>query len=230
VSSVNFVVINPCNWYNKGDVSNRLGLMIGLRKVFGQDIDITMESLTPREDAKFFADYGVHVIPSIFISDDNTQVSMLTKLILATRSAIRLVLCSLFYRVIKVNQTRFLNRNERILFDVISNADLVISSPGGFLSDRTPLSSLFPNLFTIVLSKIFMNKTTVIYAQSIGPFRNRLFKFLCALVLDKLDVIILREEISKNLIENMHVRRPKIFLTADSTFTLYSSLASRART
>jgi len=206
------LVINPNNWYNKGDVSNRLGLVKALKKEFGDDILITIETLTPKKDSQYFKRYGVDVVESIFCTD---SVSPYILRIIKVAGNVILFLFSLaIYKIFKVNLTF----KQKIL-DALTNADLIISSPGGFLQDYNVASALIPNLFLIFIAKI-VNKPVIIYAQSVGPFRNRILRHIAKLIINRAEIIILREKISEKYVKDAGINRPKIFVTADATFSL----------
>jgi len=207
------LVINPCNWYNKGDVSNRLGLIVALKNAFGKDIDISLESTTPNHDGAFFANYKVRVISSIF----EMHHAYVTRLFLAAKNALLLIVYLTLYRI--GGTALIATGKEGVFVKEIANADLVISAPGGFLGVGNSLTGLLSEMFRILLSKILMKKPTIIYAQSLYPVSNRLARLMTRYVLNKLDIIILREEISKHILANMGVRR-RVLVTADASFSL----------
>ena len=213
---ITVLVINPNNWYNKGDLSNRLGLVKALRNEFGSSVTIILETLTPREDLRYFKKYGVDVVKSILYID-HANKSYALHVVKTAKNALLLLISLMAYRIFKIGINLGIKEQEfsRNLVD----SDLIISSPGGFLQDYNTFSSLFPNLFLIFLSEV-IQKPVIVYAQSIGPFRNRLLRALCRFILNRVDVIILREEISKKYLEEANINRPKVFVTADATFSI----------
>jgi len=66
---------------------------------------------------------------------------------------------------------------------------------------------------------ILLGKPIVIYSQSIGPFKPMTMP-LARLCLNRADLIIVRERITKSYLKRIGVNRPPIYLTADTAFLL----------
>ena len=223
---ITLLAVNPNNWYNKGDLANRLGLVKALRKEFGSNVRIILETLTPREDKQYFKKYGVEVVESIFYLDHANKLSYALRVAKTAKNTLLLLFSLITYRIFKTGID--LRSNEQTYSRYLVDSDLIISSPGGFLQDYNIFSSLIPNLFLIFLSKV-LQKPVVVYAQSIGPFRNVILRALCRFVLNRIDVIILREAISKKYLEEADISRPRAFITADATFSIEPPQYPRAR-
>ena len=217
IRPIRVLVINPNNWYNKGDTSNRLGLVKALRKEFGNNVTITLESLTPQEDSRYFKRYRTHIVESIFHISGENKFSFALRVVKQTKNALLLLLSLMIYRIFE-KEIKLCRKTQAFLRN-LAESDLVISSPGGFLQDYAVFSSLLPNL-CLVLSAEILRKPIVIYAQSIGPFRNRLLRILCRFILNRVDIIILREEISRRYLKEAGINRPRVFVTADATFSI----------
>lgn len=112
--------------------------------------------------------------------------------------------------------------NDEIL-QTISNADIIVDMFGDGFSDNTGAgkSSIAPigHIFQILLGAS-LRKTIVLYPQSIGPFRNKLIRYLAKFSLNKVESITAREEITKNYLEEIGVNKTPIYLTADMAFIL----------
>jgi colanic acid/amylovoran biosynthesis protein len=65
-----------------------------------------------------------------------------------------------------------------------------------------------------------LEKPIICYAQSMGPFKCRLSSLLAKHVLNKVDVISVREEISYNHLMEVGITKPSIYITADPAFLL----------
>jgi colanic acid/amylovoran biosynthesis protein len=220
---IKVLVINPNNWYNKGDVSNRVGLIRALNKEFGNKAQITIESLTVKEDSRYFKRFGAGVVESIFCSKINKEYSYLSRLITTIKNIVFFLLCLFMYRVLKCRQPIHKSYHYlRSLFD----SDIVISSPGGFLQDYNTLSSLLPNMFLLFSAK-FLKKPVIIYAQSLGPFRDKMLRFFVRLLLNRVEIVTLREEISNYYLNNAQISNPNIFVTADATFSIEPPIYNR---
>jgi len=100
----------------------------------------------------------------------------------------------------------------------MANADVIISAPGGpYFGDLYTSHEIREHLFHIFLSKI-LRKPVMIYAPSMGPFNSRRRNILRRFLLNKVEIITLRDQISKDYLDTLKLTHPLIYLTADSAF------------
>ncbi len=104
----------------------------------------------------------------------------------------------------------------------ILNTDLFISGGGSLIQDVTSTRSIIYYLSLILISKIF-NKKVMVYANGIGPIKKRFNRLLTKQILSKVDLITLRDYISKNTIDKIGVRNNNVIVTADPVYTLQPS-------
>ena len=71
----------------------------------------------------------------------------------------------------------------------------------------------------ILMAKL-LKKPVIFYAQSMGPFRNEFNSLIAKYVLNKVDIITVREEISYNYLIELGIVKPLLYLTADPAFLL----------
>jgi polysaccharide pyruvyl transferase CsaB len=115
-------------------------------------------------------------------------------------------------RVHKVNSV---NRwNIFAVIKVLSEAKLFISGGGSVIQDATSTKSLLYYLFLIVLARSFKNKV-MLYANGIGPINKKRNRKLAKEVLNKVDVITLREEDSQDTLNELGIINPKTAVTCD---------------
>lgn len=105
-----------------------------------------------------------------------------------------------------------------ILFQFF-RTNLLISGGGSLLQDVTSTRSLIYYLGIISLAKL-MFRPVMIYANGIGPINGSFNRFLTKLILNRVNIITLRDEDSLLLLRNMGVDKPEIIVTADPVFTL----------
>ena len=94
------------------------------------------------------------------------------------------------------------------LFSVLSNinqTDVLISGGGSLLQDVTSIKSLVYYLFIIFWS-VLCGKRVIIFAQGIGPIKNKFLKSLTKRVLQKVHYITVRDTRSKNLLESWNIK------------------------
>lgn len=119
------------------------------------------------------------------------------------------------FKLLGLNLHRLIN--EKILQEY-ANSDIIIDLSGDTFSDDYGSMASIGSCFKILLCK-FLNKPIVIYAQSIGPFNTKLTKSLSKFCLNRVDLLIVRDEITKNYLQEIGITN-KIHFTADSAFLL----------
>lgn len=87
----------------------------------------------------------------------------------------------------------------------ISNSDVLISGGGSLLQDATSLKSLFYYLF-IIFTAQFFKKDVIIFAQGIGPIKNKLGEFFTKTLLKKCRWVSVRDEKSLFLLRSWGVK------------------------
>lgn len=105
------------------------------------------------------------------------------------------------------------------IFSALRKADLLISGGGSLLQDVTGPFTI-PYYLSIVAMAKLLGKPVMFYAQGVGPVNRRFNKALVRLIADRADIITLRDEESKHILEQLGVRRPPIIVTADPVFGL----------
>ena len=105
------------------------------------------------------------------------------------------------------------------------SAKLLISGGGTLIQDATSTKSLLYYLGIIRIAQLFKTKV-MLYANGIGPIKDKNIRKVKK-VLDKTDVITLRENDSLKEIERCNINGPDIKITADPAFNLRSADKSR---
>lgn len=106
---------------------------------------------------------------------------------------------------------------KKIIFE-INNCDLFIMGGGGLLQDETSLLNPSFWLLKLFLAIIFKKKTYIL-ANSVGPLKYKLNRLLVRLVLNRIDFITVRDQISKDLLNRIGVRK-KVSVTIDPVFLM----------
>jgi len=207
------LITNSYSWYEKGDAAIAISMFYALRKHI-PDADITLLSSTPEVDAQKYKKYSVKVLRSLLMPSpiDNSP-----KLVKGVRLMAKMIKYSLWSKL------KFpVNSGEKRILDAYVNADIVLSCGGGFLGGygiRASLLSFF-RLYEIYFAKL-LSKPVIIYAQSIDQFGNALALSVAKFVLNRVDLITLRERISMDYLKSLAIK-PKVILTADAAFLLKS--------
>lgn len=109
-------------------------------------------------------------------------------------------------------------------FSVINNIlrnKMLLSGGGTLIQDGTSTKSLVYYLTIICIAKL-LGKRIMLYANGIGPLRDEHRK-ITGKILNKTDIITLRDSASKTELDSLGVTRPKIVITADPAFDLECS-------
>lgn len=105
------------------------------------------------------------------------------------------------------------------IFKKLKYTSLLISGGGSLIQDVTSDKSLAYYLSVIKLA--LMRRTKVmLYSNGIGPIQNKRNYRKVKKILDKVDLITLREQSSKDELEKIGVSNPNVIVTADPAFTL----------
>ncbi len=205
------LITNAYTWLNKGDAAITISMIKALRKQWPKT-KIWLLSMNPSVDSFQYGKYKCHVAPEFFAETLNSKRLKIIKILQIFKKMVQAAFIATFHKMgFKLPGSPTLQK--------YFEADMVISSGGGFLNDNFG-SFFLLHLFQIYVA-ILLKKPTVICAQSIGPFRNKLSLFLTKIVLKKADLITLRESISGNLMKKPPTCS-NIYVTADMCFTLSS--------
>lgn len=136
------------------------------------------------------------------------------------------ILWSLIFRITKKKINIFLSEKVYSLMEHYTTSDIILPTGGGYLQRRNTLYETFMlilNLHPIFIGKILC-KPVILYAQSIGPFYNIFQKLMVKFVLNKTDLIIVRENISYKILRNLGIRDSIIKKSVDAGFLFHSDL------
>ncbi len=99
----------------------------------------------------------------------------------------------------------------------LRHADLFILGGGGLLHDYR--GALYPWLLEVVLAKA-LGTPVALYALGVGPIRRKLGILLTQAVLSRTELITVRDQNSKELLQRIGIRSPDIEVTADPSVLL----------
>lgn len=101
----------------------------------------------------------------------------------------------------------------------IRAADLLISGGGSLLQNVTSGRSLYYYL-AIIFFALFFGRKVMLYAQGIGPIRGMFAHKLMNLIVNRVDLITVRDRGSLEELSRLKITRPKIFCTADPVLAI----------
>lgn len=125
------------------------------------------------------------------------------------------------YRVRSIN--RF---NIPSIMKHMKNAEMLISGGGTLMQDGTSTKSLWYYLHIIKMA-LKRNMKVMLYSNGIGPLNHEKSRRDAREVLNKVDLITLRDSASAELLKEIGVNRPKILVTADPALGLEGASAEK---
>ena len=101
------------------------------------------------------------------------------------------------------------------LIKTLRKCEQLVSGGGSLLQDVTGPKSLLYYLGVIFLARL-LGKKIMLYAQGIGPINTSQGKSLMKWLVNKADLVTVRDEASKKLLEELGINRPEIKETVDA--------------
>jgi len=105
------------------------------------------------------------------------------------------------------------------VLSAMRRTDALVSGGGSLLQDKSSTRSIVYYLAVIRLAKLF-RRPVMLYANGIGPVSRPMNRRLVRAVLNRVDLITLREESSRDELLRMGVTKPALHVTADPIFLL----------
>ncbi len=111
---------------------------------------------------------------------------------------------------------------------IIKNSRLLISGGGSLIQDATSSRSL---LYYLNIIKMALNNNikTFVYANGVGPVNKQKNKSLTKKFLNRVNLITLREKHSKDVLNELGVTKPDIYVTSDPAISIVPSPKERVK-
>lgn len=213
--------------YNNGDAAIVSAQIAELRRVFpGADITIlTIDVAAPGETFDACPVYSA----LMFCAVNPAHANRLRKLVAATAMLVYATIWAVVFRLTR----RYLPLppSWRPALERLAQADMQIGVGGGYLRAKRDLTStiLLVLLFhQIWLAKI-MCKPVYQYAQSFGPYPTRLQQRVAKLGLRCVDLLLVREVKSRQLLGELGLASKRVRLVPDSAFLFRPPINAKLR-
>ncbi len=214
----NIIISHVYSSDNKGDAALTSVLIQDIRRMF-PGAALTILRLESIEEHGVFE--GVPEKPSFMYFALNRYRHPVAKLVYATTMIVSTLAWAQWKRW--TGRELYLPRHLAAIARLYVASDLIIPVGGGYIRSRRGLVNRMniPLLLHPLWFGHILRKPTVLYAQSMGPFQNDLEKLLAAFVLRRMNLILLREDTSVRLLEDMQVTE-NVQRAIDSGFLLES--------
>lgn len=145
------------------------------------------------------------------------------------RSTFYLLRCYLWAAIRKYCNfdCRFLINNKKLMAYV--NADLIVHLGMDLYSDDFGILTIIEHSKDL-LQATLLGKNVVLWAESIGPFNGFISKAVARFTLSRINLITVREEISKSYLESLKLKNVPIYVTMDPAFVMGSVSKKEADT
>jgi len=159
-------------------------------------------------------------IPNLDVIENKTSLSIkwfspYTSLI-STINLLRCLIWATVHKYFKLDLKALINNDKLREY---ANTDVIIHLAADIYSENFGIRTVIEHSKDILLG-VLLKKPVVIWAESPGPFNSRLARWLARFTLNRASLITLREEVSSNLIRDLGVNKPPLYLTADPAFLL----------
>jgi polysaccharide pyruvyl transferase WcaK-like protein len=205
---IKIVIINVPEPYNRGSMAVVIGCVNGLKKNM-PDADVTFLTMHSEIDRKLYRNYDIEILKHPWYKKTNSE---LITLICASIRVLSAFLNSILYNDFP--------KANKYLKDPYQEYDIIIDLNVDSLNDHYGITFPLYSLLNLLVAKLIIRKPIVTYGVSIGTFENRLMRSLARFVLNRVNLITVREEITKEYLQTLGINMPSIHLTADHAFLM----------
>ena len=217
---MNILVTNVYSYRNKGDAAIVLALVSEIRRVF-PGAEVSLLTTDSRHDHdKYGAPVASSLMWVLFSAIKNRSLPARLAETVLRLGGLLAYLAS--YRLLRLRPKWLLRREVQELVGRVEAANMVIACGGGYLCtpDSSPKSLLL--LFGMCLSFVmgrYLGKPVYLYSQSVGPLHDWLGRAIVRFSLNRVNLLLVREDISMAYVKKLGVRAPYV-RTADPAFLL----------
>jgi polysaccharide pyruvyl transferase WcaK-like protein len=195
------LILDEFNSLNNGEMARVIGIANAIR-ILCPNTGIAILSSSPEIDRQRYAGARLKVIERPWYKDSRSKLAAYSFFFVAA-------LITLFWYAI----LGIVGKKGKL-----HQYDMFVHITGDVLNDRS-LVVLIYHLYHILFG-LTGKRIVVVCAESIGPFRSKLAKTLTKLLLNKVDLITVREDVSKEFLDSMKLKNRNTYLTADPAFLL----------
>lgn len=105
-------------------------------------------------------------------------------------------------------------------------SDVVLDLNADALHDNYAVFFPLWALANIMMAEV-AGRPVVVWSAGIGAFRRRITRLAARVILDRVDVIMAREEVTREYLKSLGVNRPRVYVTADHAFLMDPVSAAR---
>jgi colanic acid/amylovoran biosynthesis protein len=195
------LILDEFNSFNNGEMARVISLAYSLRAL-RPAVEMSILSSSPPLDQPRYSRFKIQVIARPWYKKTPAKIGTFVFFIGVSTS-----------KLFGYTLLRALGKRGKL-----HEYDLFVHLTGDVFNDKG-LSVLYYHLYHVLFG-LAAGKKTVIYAESMGPFRSKLTSYLSRLIFNKVDLITVREKISLKYLDQIGVNKARVVLTGDPAFLL----------
>ena len=210
------VILNITHFANKGSMGRIEGMIHCLKETTPRS-PITILHRYYKQDKDTFTKQLVEKYQNLEVKEHPWFRETNSNVLTAISSLVRFCFSAILH--ITLCKLGLSLNDHRKQYDVI--VDLNLIEPDR-LTDEYDLVSIAGNIFALLnIWYATMTRIPVIVCSAtIGPYQNKFSRRVAKHVLNKVNIITLREEYSRDYLQNLGVDKPDIYLSADLAFLM----------
>ena len=213
------VLIIGSNSLNIGDLSIPLSMLETLKETMPK-AEFTVLAAVPQVTSKYTS---IKVLPHLFSWRSTNLRKQIMSLMLLPANILWLK-----SHYLRSPLNLILDNTSKQILQEYANADIILSCGGGYLQNKVGGLGVLKSLYEIYLATL-LKKPVMIYAQSISLLQGKIARTITRWVLNRVNLITLREEKSLGFVQGLNIRQTPIFVTADAALLFASAPQARAK-
>ncbi|MCE9650960.1 MAG: polysaccharide pyruvyl transferase family protein [Parvibaculum sp.] len=208
---IEHVLITNAIALNGGDAAILTATVEILRQSFGENLNVVVHDMAATASGRYHPEFT-------FRNDIHSEVAAWSRgRVKPALAAVAVLVVARLMRFAPGSVlTKLLPPPLRATLDDYANADIVVSSGGTYL---VPHYSLVSKLLDFLMTMAF-GKPLVLFTQSLGPFKPIRHRRLLRYLLRRAALILVRDERSRDHLDELGVPRSRVRLCADAAFAL----------
>jgi len=211
------VILNTTHFANKGSMGRIEGMMNCLEQTIPHP-QITIVHRYYKQDKDTFVKQLLEKYPNLEVKEHPWFREASSSILTAIGSLIRFCLLATWRNIVRILGLPIKDEIQR--YDVIVDLNIIEPAEGVYFT--MTVGEFFALLNTWYAT--MTGKPVIVCSATIGPysgrFWGRVLRSLASYVLNKVDVITLREEFSQNYLQVLGVNKPRVYLSTDLAFLL----------
>ena len=210
---IKVLILNTTNFANRGSMGRIEGLICCLEQTIPH-VQITILHRYYNKDKDALLDHLVEKHPELEVKAHPWFREASSSILTAVSSLIRFCLSATWHNILRMLGLPI--KDEFQQCDIIIDLNLIEPAEGVYFTMTVGAFFALLNTWYATMT----GKPVMVCSATIGPYKGRFLRSFASYVLNKVDIITLREEFSQNYLQVLGVNKPSVYLSADLAFLL----------